>query len=236
MSVSLEDVQFDQSTSGFCFAVFFLIALFAFRCTTIMESTSLGTDSVYCSPSPSSLPFSMLAISILTHGSPVPWFYIAQLRMDTLAHVLHYPEKPLVTTRAMEHLHFRELPSGVNVIVAIMIYSGYNQEDSLIMNQSAIDRGLFRSSFFRTLSDQEKVWFVGDTMMWRVHPYPPYPLPLTLAYNSSFSSSVSRCIEFRLVSCVGSQPTVFCTGPAATVGKKSEREVNQLPFTIWDVL
>lgn len=77
--------------------------------------------------------------------------------MDTLAHVLHYPEKPLVTTRAMEHLHFRELPSGFNVIVGIMVYSGYNQEDSLIMNQSAVDRGLFRSSFFRTLNDQEKV-------------------------------------------------------------------------------
>lgn len=82
--------------------------------------------------------------------------------MDTLAHVLHYPEKPLVTTRAMEHLHFRELPSGVNVIVGIMVYSGYNQEDSLIMNQSAIDRGLFRSSFFRTLNDQEKVSGLGS--------------------------------------------------------------------------
>ncbi|CAN0520953.1 unnamed protein product, partial [Laminaria digitata] len=82
--------------------------------------------------------------------------YQASLRMDTLAHVLHYPMKPLVTTRAMEHLHFRELPSGVNVIVGIMVYSGYNQEDSLILNQSAVDRGLFRSSFYRTLNDQEK--------------------------------------------------------------------------------
>ena len=62
-----------------------------------------------------------------------------------------------MTTRAMEHLHFRELPSGFNVVVGIMVYSGYNQEDSLILNQSAVDRGLFRSSFFRTLNDQEKV-------------------------------------------------------------------------------
>lgn len=84
-----------------------------------------------------------------------------QVRMDTMAHVLHYPQKPLCTTRAMEFLHFRELPSGVNVVVAIMIYTGYNQEDSLIMNQSAIDRGLFRSSYYRCYTDQEKSSSVG---------------------------------------------------------------------------
>lgn len=86
-----------------------------------------------------------------------------QHRMDTLAHVLHYPQKPLATTRAMEHLHFRELPSGVNAIVAIMCYTGYNQEDSLIMNKAAVDRGLFRSSFYRTYVDQEHGNEIGKT-------------------------------------------------------------------------
>ncbi|SCZ99429.1 BZ3500_MvSof-1268-A1-R1_Chr7-2g09529 [Microbotryum saponariae] len=79
-----------------------------------------------------------------------------QVRMDTMANVLYYPQKPLATTRSMEYLHFRELPAGQNAIVAIMCYSGYNQEDSVILNQSSIDRGLFRSFYYRSYMDQEK--------------------------------------------------------------------------------
>lgn len=77
------------------------------------------------------------------------------VRMDTLAHGLLYPQKPLVTTRSMEYLRFRELPAGINSVVAIASYTGYNQEDSIILNASAIDRGYFRSFFFRSYKDQE---------------------------------------------------------------------------------
>jgi DNA-directed RNA polymerase II subunit RPB2 len=79
-----------------------------------------------------------------------------QVRMDTMANILYYPQKPLATTRSMEYLKFRELPAGQNAIVAILCYSGYNQEDSMIMNQSSIDRGLFRSMFYRVYQDQEQ--------------------------------------------------------------------------------
>lgn len=47
-------------------------------------------------------------------------------RFDTVAHVLHYPQRPLVTTKTAE-LIGRDLPNGQNAIVAIMCFSGYNQ-------------------------------------------------------------------------------------------------------------
>lgn len=78
------------------------------------------------------------------------------MRMDTLAHVLYYPQKPLVATRSMDFLHFKELSSGCNAIIAIATYTGYNQEDSIMLNQSAIDRGYMRSVFFRTYDDSRK--------------------------------------------------------------------------------
>lgn len=77
-------------------------------------------------------------------------------KMETLSYTLHYPEKPLVYTKMSKYLNYRELPIGRNTIVAIMIYTGYNQEDSVILNQAAIDRGLFHSTFYRTYKDDEK--------------------------------------------------------------------------------
>uniref|UniRef100_A0A7S0YCC4 DNA-directed RNA polymerase subunit beta n=1 Tax=Polytomella parva TaxID=51329 RepID=A0A7S0YCC4_9CHLO len=79
-----------------------------------------------------------------------------QLRMDTQAFVLYYPQKPLVTTKSMEYIRFRELPAGINAIVAIACYSGYNQEDSLMLNQSSIDRGFHRSIFYRAYKEEKK--------------------------------------------------------------------------------
>lgn len=73
-------------------------------------------------------------------------------RYDTMAHVLNYPQKPIVETRMAKMLS--PLPCGQNAIVAIATHAGYNQEDSIIMNQSSIDRGLFTTTYYRTYREQ----------------------------------------------------------------------------------
>jgi DNA-directed RNA polymerase II subunit RPB2 len=90
-------------------------------------------------------------------GKQAMGIYISnfQVRLDTFCHTLWYPQKPMAGTNSMEYLHFSELPAGINATVAIACYSGYNQEDSVIMNQSAVDRGFFRSVFHRTYRDEE---------------------------------------------------------------------------------
>ena len=77
-------------------------------------------------------------------------------RADTVTHVLAYPQKPLVSTKSADMMGFSEMPSGINVIVAIACYTGFNQEDSVIVNHSAIQRGLFWATTYRTFSEEEK--------------------------------------------------------------------------------
>ena len=77
-----------------------------------------------------------------------------QDRCDTIGHILNTPQKPLVYTKMSTILNNDHMPNGVNVIVAICTYTGFNQEDSVIMNQSAIDRGLFESTYFKTYKEQ----------------------------------------------------------------------------------
>ena len=75
--------------------------------------------------------------------------------MDTLAHTMVAPQKPLVTTRMDLLVGVSEAPAGINAIVAIKCYTGQNQEDSVIVNQAALDRGIFRSVKLQTYRDEE---------------------------------------------------------------------------------
>jgi len=77
-------------------------------------------------------------------------------RFDTMAHVLCYPQVPFVSPFMSKFYGAQNMPCGQNVTVAIMTYTGYNQEDSIMINRGALDRGLFRSIFYRTYKDEER--------------------------------------------------------------------------------
>ena len=76
-------------------------------------------------------------------------------RFDTSAHLLYYPQKPLVSTKMSKYVFSNNLPTGFNAIVAFASYTGYNQDDSIIFNKSSLDRGLFRSCKFSIFDDKE---------------------------------------------------------------------------------
>lgn len=78
------------------------------------------------------------------------------IRTDTITHILNYPQRPLVSTIPSEIMGFNDMPSGINAIVAVITHTGFNQEDSVIMNKSAIERGLFVVTSYRTLVEEEK--------------------------------------------------------------------------------
>ena len=76
-------------------------------------------------------------------------------RTDTTVHTLDYVQKAIVSTEIGDAINNSNMPSGINCIVAIMA-AGVNQEDCIILNRSAIDRGLFVSHTFRTVTVEEK--------------------------------------------------------------------------------
>lgn len=83
-------------------------------------------------------------------------------RMDKTAYLLNYPMKPLVDTRIMNMIKLHKIPAGTNLIVAIMTHTGYNQEDSILVNQGSIDRGMALVTVFHTERDEDKQKLNGD--------------------------------------------------------------------------
>lgn len=77
-------------------------------------------------------------------------------RMDKSAYILNYPSRPLVDTRLMNFIQLNRIPSGCQVHVAIASFTGYNQEDSILINQAAIDRGMFVATIYHTEKDEDK--------------------------------------------------------------------------------
>jgi DNA-directed RNA polymerase II subunit RPB2 len=73
-------------------------------------------------------------------------------RFDTAAYLLHYSQKPLITTKPSYLTQSENMPNGTNIIVAVMSYSGFNQEDSLMINRGTIERSFEEISSLKSVS------------------------------------------------------------------------------------
>jgi DNA-directed RNA polymerase II subunit RPB2 len=111
-------------------------------------------------------------------------------RMDKTAYILNYPMRPLVETRIMDLINLNKIPSGSQLIVAIMTHTGYNQEDSLLVNKGSIDRGMAIATIYHTEKDEDKQKINGDEEI-RCKPDPTKTKSLKMGnYNKVNSKGV----------------------------------------------
>ena len=79
-----------------------------------------------------------------------------QMRIDKMGVILNYGQIPLIKSRYLEYVNNEEQSYGVNAIVAIMSYTGYNVEDAILINEGAIQRGIFRTTYYSSYQDREE--------------------------------------------------------------------------------
>jgi len=83
--------------------------------------------------------------------------YASNLRSRADAvNILHHSQVPLVSTRYGTLLGGDDMPHGENAIVAVMTYTGSNQEDAVILNAAAVQRGLFHTTHLDVLTCDEE--------------------------------------------------------------------------------
>ena len=91
-------------------------------------------------------------------------------RYDARAYLMYSPQTPIVNSSAYRTLKIGRHPSGQNFVVAVSTYFGYNMSDALVLNKAAVDRGLGRSLFYRTYTDEERRYPGGQQDKFLVPP------------------------------------------------------------------
>jgi DNA-directed RNA polymerase beta subunit len=79
------------------------------------------------------------------------WFSLGwPYRIDKEAFLQYHCEVPLVQTFANKFIR----PNGQNIVMAVQIYAGFNQEDSVMINESSVQRGMFDGIHFTFIKSE----------------------------------------------------------------------------------
>jgi len=84
------------------------------------------------------------------------------MRTDTKSNILVYPQTPLIETDTAPVIGLDHHPTGQNVVVALASHQGYNMLDGVVFNKASVERGLFRSFFYRIYPVEEKRYWGGQ--------------------------------------------------------------------------
>ena len=109
--------------------------------------------------------------SIAQQKQAAGWYHTNPTkRFDTIAMMATCPQKPLSHTWIYHEMMGRGgcLGYGENAIVAITMYGGHNQEDSVILNGGSLKRGMYKTMYSHSYDyaeEGERVGFGSDSKM-----------------------------------------------------------------------
>jgi DNA-directed RNA polymerase I subunit RPA2 len=84
-----------------------------------------------------------------TMGVPVTAY---QFRSDNKMFRLTYGQRPMVRTQTHRKYEMDNYPNGLNAVVAVLAYTGYDMEDAMIINKGSYDRGIAQASVYYSLT------------------------------------------------------------------------------------
>ena len=87
-----------------------------------------------------------------------------QSRIDKMGVILNSGQIPLLKSKYLEYINNEEMPYGVNAIVAIMSYTGYNVEDAILINAGSVARGIFRTTYYSMYEAREESSKISGNM------------------------------------------------------------------------
>ncbi len=108
-------------------------------------------------------PATRTTFSIAQQKQAASWYHTNYMkRFDTIAMMACCPQKPQSQTWLYNEVMGAGgcLGYGENAIVAITMYGGHNQEDSVLLNKTALKRGMFRTMYYHSYDIVEE--FIGQ--------------------------------------------------------------------------
>lgn len=111
-------------------------------------------------PFPDHNPGSRSVFSIAQQKQAASWYHTNYMkRFDTIAMMAASPQKPMSQTWIYNEVMGPGgcMPYGENAMVAITMYGGNNQEDSVILNQAALQRGMYKTMYYHSYDIEEEM-------------------------------------------------------------------------------